>query len=343
MTEKSLARSAVLMTVLVILAIGTWEFTLRKKGIGITYDETASLWADKRKMVYEPSDKATVFIGSSRIKYDLDIPTWEAMTRKHAIQLALQGNSPLPVLEDLANDPKFKGRLVVDVMEMLYFSTAPPLNDEIKGFIKYYHDETPSQKASFQIDRVLESKFVFLDQGFLTINAGLDNLRMPNRPGVFPGLLFPLDFERNDFDRQSRMSDRFLVDTNLQSQVTHQWLAVGDMMKNMPPPPADPIPMIMQSSKDAVDKIRARGGDVIFVRPPSSGPMEQMELHLSPKEAGWAHLLQATGCKGIYYTDYPAMNHFTCPEWSHLKPSDAVLYTKALIAALPSEFTRSTN
>ena len=340
MTEKSLARSAALMVVLVVLAIGTWEFTLRKKGIGISYDENASLWADKRKMVYEPTDKAVVFIGSSRIKYDLDIPTWQAMTGKHAIQLALQGNSPVPVLKDLGNDPKFKGRLVVDVMEMLYFSLAPPVNAEIEGFVRYYHTETPSQKASFQVDRVLESQFVFLDQGALTINAGLDNLRIPNRPGVFLGLLFPLDFEGNNFDRQSWMTNHFVEDTSLQARVEQQWLLAGDMMKNAPPPKGDPIAIVMRTTKEAVDKIRARGGDVIFVRPPSSGPMEQMELHMSHKEAGWAHLLQITGRKGIYYKDYPAMSHFICPEWSHLKPSDAVLYTKALIDALPSEYTR---
>jgi hypothetical protein len=28
------------------------------------------------------------------------------------------------------------------------------------------------------------------------------------------------------------------------------------------------------------------------------------------------------------------MKDFICPEWSHLKPSDAVLYTKALIGHL---------
>lgn len=326
------------MAVLVVLAIGSWEFSLRKRGIGIAYDENASLWSDKRAMVYEPAEKATVFIGSSRIKYDLDIPTWERLTGKHAIQLALQGNSPLPVLEDLGNDPKFKGRLVVAVMELLFFSPAPPLNNEIRGFIGYYHKETPSQKASFQVDRVLESKFVFLDQDFLTINAGLDNLRIQNRPGVFPGLLFPLDFSRTGFDRQTRMADHFLEDTSLQARVRQQWVLVGDMMKNAPRPKVDPVAMILQSTKEAVAKIRARGGDVVFIRPPSSGPMEAMEQQASPKETLWTQLLKATGCKGIYYKDYPSMSHFVCPEWSHLKPSDAVIYTRALIDALPQEY-----
>ena len=76
MPEKSLWRAAILMLVLVVLVIGGWELYLRSSGVTISYDNGKELWADKRAMVYEPADKATVFLGSSRIKYDLDIPTW---------------------------------------------------------------------------------------------------------------------------------------------------------------------------------------------------------------------------------------------------------------------------
>lgn len=44
-----------------------------------------------------PPDKSTVFIGSSRIKFDLDIDTWEGITGDHAIQLACVGSTPIPV------------------------------------------------------------------------------------------------------------------------------------------------------------------------------------------------------------------------------------------------------
>ena len=90
-------------------------------------------------MVYESKDKATVFIGSSRIKFDLDIPTWESLTGNHAIQLANVGSSPRPVMEDLANDPNFKGRLVVDVTEGLFFYPGLALYDgSTNKKIRYY-------------------------------------------------------------------------------------------------------------------------------------------------------------------------------------------------------------
>src|SRR6478672_2889201 len=111
MENKTLLKSAVLTVIIVVAVVAFWEISLRNKGAQANYDDGPPLWANNRAMVYEPSDKAVVFIGSSRIKYDLDIPTWKNMTHIHPIQLAIEGSSPVPVLIDLANDPKFKGRL----------------------------------------------------------------------------------------------------------------------------------------------------------------------------------------------------------------------------------------
>ena len=93
-------------------------------GVDTSFDDNRALWAYTRAKVYEPKDRATVFIGSSRIKFDLDIPTWEQLTGDHAVQLACVGSSPAPVLRDLANDPDFKGRLIIDVTEEIFLTTS---------------------------------------------------------------------------------------------------------------------------------------------------------------------------------------------------------------------------
>src|SRR5882672_1892755 len=123
MPANNLSKAAMLALLLIVVVIGGWEVYLRSKGVTISYDNGKELWADKRAMVYEPSDKTTVFIGSSRIKYDLDIDTWQKETGRHAVQLALEGSTPVPVLTDLGNDPRFHGRVVVDVTEVTFYST----------------------------------------------------------------------------------------------------------------------------------------------------------------------------------------------------------------------------
>src|SRR5688572_15159154 len=131
-------KAGLLVLVLVSATFISWEIHLRNQARGIAFDDGGSLWSNKRKQVYEPMDKATVFIGSSRIKYDLDIPTWQNATGDHAIQLANVGSSPRPVLDDLANDINFKGKLVIDVTEFLFFTHAPYANKTPVENLTYY-------------------------------------------------------------------------------------------------------------------------------------------------------------------------------------------------------------
>ena len=52
----------------------------------------------------------------------MQLPVWEKLAGKRPIQLALEGTSPLPILEDLADDPNFTGRLLVGVAPDVFFS-----------------------------------------------------------------------------------------------------------------------------------------------------------------------------------------------------------------------------
>src|SRR5258708_37416043 len=122
MPANNLFKAAILTALLVVIVIGGWEIYLRHSGITISYDNGKELWADKRAMVYEPSGKTTVFIGSSRIKFDLDIDTWQQVTGRHAVQRAIEGSSPRPVLTDLGNDPGLKDQLVEHVTERILYS-----------------------------------------------------------------------------------------------------------------------------------------------------------------------------------------------------------------------------
>ena len=336
MQSRSLFKAGILTLVVVVLAITCWEIYLRTHGIGISYDDGKELWSDKRAGVYEPSDKATVFIGSSRNKYDLDIATWEAMTGDHAIQLAIEGMSPLPVLDDLANDKNFKGKLIVDLTEILFFSTEESNLGEPKDRIDYYKKRTPAQRFSFEVNHVLESKLVFLDRDNFSLNAMLDKTKIPSRPGVFVMPIFPLDFGRVKFSRQDFMTERFLADTNLQNQVKGIWGFFRKISKEAPAS-GHKLDSIIASVKTNVDKIKARGGQVLFVRTPSSGPFLMGERMGYPRANYWERVLSTTGCPGIHFEDYPAIAHFQCPEFSHLSPADAVVFTKNLVDILQKD------
>lgn len=336
MNASSLVKAGILTLVLVTASLVSWELYVRSKGFETSFDDDPSLWSDKRRMVYEPADKATVFIGSSRIKFDLDIPTWENITGDHAIQLACVGSTPLPVLENLANDKNFKGRLVIDVTEVLFFSTDPNSAFLPEKNLNFYKDRTPAQRASFELNYLLESNLVFLNKEWLSVNRHLSELRIPNRPGVFEFPLFPSDFGRVKFSRQEYMTERFIADTNLQNQVKGIWAFFAKMSKE-PPAAGKKLDSIFSVVKTACDKIKSRGGQVIFVRTPSSGGFLMGEKMGYPREKYWDRLLVITNCPGIHFADYPATANLICPEFSHLSQPDAIVYTKNFIKILREE------
>jgi hypothetical protein len=332
MQMSNLSKAALLMLGIVVGSLISWELFLRNKGFETFYNDDPALWTHNRQMIYEPADKATVFTGSSRIKFDLDIDTWEKITGDHAIQLACVGSTPVPVLEDLANDKKFKGKVVVDVTEGLFFSVAGS-DRRPKDNLKYYKEATPSQKASFHINHLLESQFVFLDKEWLSLDAQLEQLPLKDRPGIMNFKGFPPDFGRVKFNRQEYMTNEFASDTSLQNIVKNIWRGFGRANKE-PPISGQALDSVFNAIKEMVDKIKSRGGQVLFVRTPSSGDYLTAEKMGYPREKYWDRLLVITNCPGIHYTDYPSLKDFVCPENSHLSLSQAKDFTVSFIEIL---------
>ncbi|MDB5227377.1 MAG: hypothetical protein JWN78_1570 [Bacteroidota bacterium] len=333
MTSSSFAKAGILMLILVTTSVFSWELYVRSKGFDNSYDDGGPLWTHQRHKVCKDQNNSTVFIGSSRIKFDLDTKTWESLTHNHPIQLACVGSSPLSILRNLAADKNFKGNLIIDVTEVLFFNTAPNVFERTETALKYYKDETPAQKASFVLDHLLESQLVFLDKDRLSLNAQLQSLRIPNRPGVFEFPMFPPDFGRSKFNRQEYMTDNFLKDTLQQNQVKGIWAFFAKMSKE-PPISGVKLDSLLNSVKVSVDKIKARGGQVIFVRTPSSGPFLMGETMGYPKEKYWNRLLLTTKCDGIHFSDYPEIAHFECPEFSHLSQQQAIVFTQNFVRIL---------
>ena len=333
MSSIPLKRPAIAAAVLFILGILAWELYMRKEGVNISFDDDGPLWAYHRGRVYQPQESSTVFIGSSRIKFDLDVDTWKSLTGDDPVQLACVGSTPLPVLYDLADDTNFKGKLIIDVTEGLFFSTNPGNWARPDKALKYYDDLTPAQQASFVINKGLESTFVFLDREDISLNALMEQWEIPSRPGVFMGPIFPRDFDRVNFSRQEYMGPLFLADSNKVNKQRSIWALFGSLNKT-PPISGAPLDSVLQTIKIATDKIQSRGGKILFVRTPSSGPFKEKEAIGFPREKYWDRILSVTGCPGIHYQDFPEISQYQCPEFSHLSPTDAIDFTKHFVRIL---------
>jgi hypothetical protein len=332
-----MVKASIVTLVLVISFIAFWEYHFRSRGFSPAYNDDKVLWAEKRKEVYKSPEQATVFIGSSRIKFDLDIATWRKLTGEDVIQLAFVGTSPRPVLRDLSNDPNFKGKLIVDVVEPLFFSPRTFISEKSANeSIEYFRSETPAQYVSAELNYGLESQLVFLEEGKFGLNNLLNDLQLPDRPGVFSFPSFPHEFATVDRDRQTRMTPMFLENPTLIKRQTDNWIKLGALDKT-PGFGGDTLQAVFREVKEAIDKIRARGGQVVFVRPPSSGTFLESESAAYPRIKYWDAMLAFTNTPGIHFADYASTSNFTCPEWSHLTPEDVLTYTRELVRILETE------
>jgi hypothetical protein len=331
MKTSALVKAGLLALLLTGAFVGGWEWYWRSRGFRISYNDDDSLWASKRKLIYQSNPDGPVLIGSSRIKFDVDLDTWASVSGQQPVQLALTGTSPRPVLTDLGQDPNFRGTLIVDVTEGIFFApTGAPQERKANERLKAYPKWSPAQQLSFHLNKGLESRLVLLDEDRLTVNSFLKMLPIQNRPKVFSFPRFPLLFTDNDFNRQSHMTAQFVADTAMQSQMKAVWMKLG-AAEGKRGAGGDTLLAQLESIKQAVDQIRARGGRVLFVRCPSDGRFLQAENLSYPRALFWDRLLAYTHTPGIHFADYPALARYQCPEWSHLAPRDAITFTRDLI------------
>lgn len=332
--EEHFRKAGILTFLLVAAFAAGYEWYWRNEGFTISYNDDKVLWATHRKKVYKPIDRSTILLGSSRIKFDIDLFTWKQLTGETPVQLSLPGTPPHPILRDLANDENFKGKVIVDVMELQFFAIDRIRREKsAREALEYYYEETPAQKFSASINHAFESKLVFLEEGFFGLTRLLDDFQIPNRKGVTGAPKILKNFRTLSYDRQGFLTSTFLSDTSLQqTQMANRYRA-GSLTKRATIK-NDTLLTLCKELKASIDKIRARGGDVIFIRPPSSGRDLEIENEINPRFEYWQTLLDYTGTEGIHISDHPVTASLVCVDGSHLSPKDAITFTTQLVRTL---------
>ena len=323
-----------------ILTLG-WEAYVRSMGYAPTLNDSEDLWASRRAIVDEEPGR-TVLIGSSRMLFDFDMDVYEEEFGDRPLQLSTVGTNPGPYLEDLANHSDYSGTVIVGVVPGLFFAPGgPPMKSPV-NHLKRFREWSPTQKFSHQVSLIIEKWFAFINEDDLTLNQLLLNLKLPNREKVKTKPDLPPYFHEVDIERQGGMTEVAANSIDLQKRIQQIWIPLFK-----PPPPqkgktveeakADfgkAVENILDKVKLHVDKIREKGGQVIFLRLPSTGQLREMENTFTPRPHFWDRILKTTGAPGIHFEDFAKLKGFDCPEWSHLNRKDASEFTKRLTPIL---------
>jgi hypothetical protein len=320
----------ILISVVLALTVGVAALETNARRLGLNagdLDNSEVAWVKERIR----ADTAKVaIVGDSRILFDTDLDRFEALTGIRPIQLAIHGTSPLTLLEDAASNENFRGLLIVGLADTMFFQPF----DGYGEYVRRRGDFTsPSGRVGIEIDHVLQRRLAFLDSNH-RLSVAAHRLDPDFRPGV--------EGPRHDIWKVSQVGEeratwlwpRVEYDPEYRARTRWAWKGFKEKYPYTPQ-------LIAQGharAKTAVDKIRARGGEVVFVRPPSAPELRVNEEAQVPKKVGWDHLLRNTRSAGVHADDLVHAQHLTLPEWSHLNRACATVFTDAYVRRL-SELT----
>jgi hypothetical protein len=333
--EQPWGRILVGAALLLALLVGGWEWYWRAYGVPAELNNSDGLWAIERRRIDAGEGDATVLLGASRVYFDVQVPVWTRLEGRRPVQLSFEGTAPLVALADLADDARFTGRVLVGVAPDVFFGDY---KNHVAA-VRYAHKESPSQRIGQWLSmHFIEPYFAFDDSDF-ALQTILARQPWPQRPGrqwyLSVRKLGVIDSVRN-----MHMWSKLETDPDYRELARNIW------RQDFKPSPNDPSPEEarktaqeqIDAAAKAVAKLRARGVKVLFVRLPSGGEYLAYEQRDFPRARTWDALLAATGAPGIHFEDYPELQGYELPEWSHMTYAEAVRFTPVLYALIMRDF-----
>jgi hypothetical protein len=320
---------------LFLAAMTGWELRMRALSLAPgDLDDSPVAWAIERNRLETGEHDGVVIVGSSRILFDTDLGVWQEMTGRRPVQLALPGTSPRQYLRSIADDTDFAGLVLCDVTPEMFFSPFVGALPQFVGMEKTWRDHSPSARFGHQVGVRLERAFAFMESEYslfrLIERIVVANDRAgPNSP-YYDVWKLSVSYPHRQYFLWHRIEEPgFLQD--------HARAAWGPFGNERPPLTAEMISASIADVAASIGKIRARGGEVVFVRPPSAGLFLARENRNAPRSKTWDRLLKETRTAGFHYEDYAETRALNVPEWSHLSRRDAARYTRAYVDQLLRE------
>ena len=326
------------------LSLTVWELYCRSEQYQIAPSDDKDLWSHQRAKVDKLTQEDIVIIGSSRAMFNFQLDEWEKEQGNKPINIAAAGSTVLPVFKDIVNNSQFNGTLIVGVTPPLYWAPQSPdviPFNRIQKWVNHYHKRTYADKFNHFIAKNGPQKaFSFLttsNERFyneLDLRSLIERIPTAKRIPDLPP--FPILYQVND-DRNAKLMPQVATDTNYANEITTFWSTV------LTPPTNSKISSeiiddnrktITKETAELVQKLKNRGGKVIFVRCPSQNKVREIEKTYFPRNTYWDDLVSSSGVPAYHFEDYPFMDKYTLPEWSHLATSDAKSFTKDFVNQL---------
>ncbi len=325
--------------VLVVLA----EFALRGLGGVPNVRDSEALWHTQRERAARAEDRGIVLVGASRFQLGLDLEALTEATQRPVIQLAIDGSGYLDLVEDLSNDDRFRGTVLISGMPASLNDSRPA--DRASTWVASYH-QTFKGLVSPNIEQSLSAKL----QSYSALYANIYPLPRVAKIAIDGQRIPPLYLKT--FPSRERSADYRLVQMpqfyiqrvgrNLGGRIDKmQFATMGEFAAKVTEVAADsahevaPALTDFQRLQAAISRLKSRGATVTILEMPSSGLIKAMEDIWYPS-AYWREFEATLQAPIIRATDFPELT-FELPDGSHLDQSQKRAFTRALVDVLNRE------
>jgi hypothetical protein len=350
--QSSTILPLIVAVIISIIILGVVEFRLRSLGLEPDVRDSPELWAAQREMAAKYGDKAIILVGDSRAQLDIDLQTLGDLTGLKPVQLAIDGSFFLPVLADLADDPRITGTIIIDASARKLIPNER--RDRSQEWPEFYHEKyrglfSPAietkLKGFLQEKSVLYSSMFPLENLWSILTSGnkYSSIYLKTRK----------DRQRDADYRLVKMPD-FYVSRVVRNFGGHQNLkkksfsSLAEFTSSMEEQIAERYPRNNTTDQQAkndfekklssinglIDKIYGRNGRMFFVRFPSDKLVWLLDEHQHPRELYWDTFAHTTRATTIHFQDYPNLKKYSLPDGSHLDQKDKKSFTAALVETL---------
>lgn len=319
-----------------ILFITIWNFFWLSRKVPTLPKDNAELWAYHRRRVAHDGENAIVLIGSSRMQTGLNQEKFAELVGRKPVQLAMVGESPVPLLKHFAEDETFRGTIISDFPEFLVYQKefSQVQSNTIESWIHAYKESKSSDDFEFWL-RNIARNFVASPQlgksppdaiknmidGEVFRKPTVDDIFLREKPVYFDrSLIFDMDklFTKSEIEEIMRRGKKTPID------------AMKNMLNHNPPTP-EKYKEITKKIEGYIHRIQSRGGKVIIVNFPFGGELWNLNEQAFPKKEFWNEFASSTSAKVIHFKDYPTLSNFNCPDDSHLDGKDTPEFTENLV------------
>ena len=293
----------------------------RDAGFEPTVTDSPALWGHHRAAANALGPDGVVLVGSSRMQVGFHPATFRKMfPGRELVNVSMSGNMPGGVLEDLANDDDFCGTVICDLNAGHLY---PQQFEAGRDLVAEGRAAGPGGRWSAYLASLAQSELACLQPavGWRKVTEKWLDGRVP-KPSyrrVLADRSRPTDYAalpQKARDRVRRGRIAHTVGRTYRPRDHKEWRKYARRLREL------------------VAKIRDRGGNVAFVRFPTTAEHWAATDVCYPRDLFWDRLRRYTKARTVHFRDLPETRDLKCPDTSHLDAADTPRFTEAVLTEL---------